>query len=103
MIVKFVSLNMWHGGVLLDEILQFLNEQNADVVLLQEVYNGSDPSLPQQYRSLQVLNECLGYGFHDFVADYLDLDRTNGKAQRGNAILSRLPIVKKEAIFFDNP
>lgn len=96
MLVKFVPLNMWHGGLLLDRLLQFLEEQNADVVMLQEVYNGADTDLPPQYRSLQVLNERLQYLYYDFVADYLELDRTGGRAQRGNAILSRLPIAKAQ-------
>ena len=99
--IKVVSLNLWLGGILFDEAINFLKQQDADVVLLQEAYNGEDPSLDRQYRSMQMLGEALEYEYSDFVPDYRDLDRTDGKAQRGNAILSKFPITARDAVFFD--
>jgi endonuclease/exonuclease/phosphatase family metal-dependent hydrolase len=101
--MKVVSLNLWHGGVLFDDIIRFLSEQNADIVLLQEAYNGTDPTLDRQYRSIQELQKVLAYQYDDFAADYRDFDRTEGKAQRGNAVLSRFPILDRSTIFFNNP
>ena len=101
--IKFVTLNLWLGGILFDDAITFLKAQDADIVVLQEVYNGTDATLDKQYRSMQVLEEELGYAYNDFVADFKDLDRTDGKAQRGNAILSKFPIVQRDAIFFDQP
>jgi endonuclease/exonuclease/phosphatase family metal-dependent hydrolase len=101
--MKIVSLNLWFGGVLFDKIIPFLSEQDADIVLLQEAYNGADPSLPDQYRSMEVLQSHLSYAYNDFVAEYLDFDRADGKAQRGNAILSKFPIIERSALFFDKP
>jgi endonuclease/exonuclease/phosphatase family metal-dependent hydrolase len=101
--IKFVTLNMWLGGILFDNIIAFLKDQDADIVVLQEVFNGEDKSLAAQYRSMQVLKEQLGYPYDDFVADYRDFDYTDGKAQRGNAILSKFLITSGDAVFFDEP
>jgi endonuclease/exonuclease/phosphatase family metal-dependent hydrolase len=103
MTIKIVSLNLWWGGKLFDGILSFLKEQDADIVVMQEVNNGEDPSLDRQFRSLQVLQEHLSYPYVNFVADYRDFDHTGGKCQRGNAILSKFPITKQDAVFFGNP
>jgi|GEM_PF-332752 len=99
MIIKVISLNMWHGGALFDGILQFLAEENADIVLLQEVFNGEDRTLPAQRRSMQVLREKLGYPYDDFAAAFRDFDHTNGKAERGDAILSKFPVIKRNNVF----
>jgi endonuclease/exonuclease/phosphatase family metal-dependent hydrolase len=103
MTIKIVSLNLWLGGILFDGVVEFLKSQDADVVVLQEVYNGEDPSLDRQFRSMQILQEQLGYAASDFVADFRDIERAEGKAQRGNAILSKFPITQRDAVFFDKP
>jgi endonuclease/exonuclease/phosphatase family metal-dependent hydrolase len=103
MILKVVTLNLWLGGELFDNILDFLEQQDADIVLLQEVYNGEDPTLDRKYRSMNVLKARLHYSYEDFVADYRDFDETDGKSQRGNAILSKFPITARRALFFDRP
>jgi endonuclease/exonuclease/phosphatase family metal-dependent hydrolase len=101
--IKFVTLNMWLGGMMFDNINAFLREQDADIVVLQEVFNGQDASLDRQYRSMQVLKENVNYPYENFVADYRDFDYTAGMAQRGNAILSKFPIVSSDFLFFDTP
>ncbi|HEY8999570.1 MAG TPA: endonuclease/exonuclease/phosphatase family protein [Candidatus Saccharimonadales bacterium] len=98
--LKLVTLNLWFGGTMFDEIVAFLKVQDADVVVLQEAYNGEDVSLKPQYRSMQELRKRLGYPYDNFVADYLDFDDAEGKAQRGNAILSKFPITASDAVFF---
>jgi endonuclease/exonuclease/phosphatase family metal-dependent hydrolase len=99
--VKFLTLNLWHGGKLMDAILDFLEEQAADILVMQEVNNGSDPSLEPRYRSVEVLQERLHFPYADFVPDFLDLDISNTRVQRGNLILSKFPIKKTDAIYFD--
>jgi len=103
MTIKFVTLNLWLGGKLFDDILQFLKQQDADIVVLQEAYNGEDSALERRFRSMQVLQQELDYPYQDFVADYRDFDHTDGKAQRGNAILSKFPIIARDALFFAEP
>lgn len=97
--LKIISLNLWLGGILLDSVIQFLREQDADIVLLQEVFNGTDPTLEQRFRSMQVLKEALGYPYEDFAAAYRDFDLTNGLMQRGDAVLSKFPIKERHATF----
>jgi endonuclease/exonuclease/phosphatase family metal-dependent hydrolase len=98
--IKVACLNLWLGGILMDEVIEFLRQQNADIVLLQEVYNGTDKTLDRQFRSMEVLHDALGYKYGDFVPDFLELDRVPKNAQRGNAILSRFPITARDAQYF---
>lgn len=100
--IKFVCLNLWDGGRLLPDILTFLKEQDADIVALQEVYNGTDPSFPAQYRSLEVLRKALGYPHDDFAPAVLDKVSV-GKVDGGNAVLSKLPIAAHDVVFFNEP
>jgi len=97
--LKIISLNLWLGGLLFEEALQFLQEQDADIVLLQEVFNGTDPTLEPRFRSMQVLKERLGYPEQDFAAAYRDFDLTDGLMQRGDAILSKFPIKERNRSF----
>jgi len=90
-----------HGGELFEGIVEFLKEQNADVVLTQETYSCEDPTIDRQYRSMQVMPELLGYEYIHFSAAYRDFDRTGGKGQRGNGIFSKYPLMPKETVFFD--
>lgn len=103
MAIKFVSLNMWDGGVLMEELLHFLKQEDADIIALQEVYNGTAPHLPARHRSLQTLLAHLPHTHHRFVADYLEKDSRGARYQRGNAILSKFPITKDGAVFYDKP
>ena len=40
--IKVLTLNVWHGGRLWDEMIEFLVKEDADLLLLQEVYNDTD-------------------------------------------------------------
>lgn len=93
--IKVISLNMWWGGHLFSQILEFLKRENADIVMLQEVYNASDSSLKPAYRSMQVLAEELDYEHAAFVKAYTEAAEA-GKLPHGNAVLSRFPITHNE-------
>ncbi|HKR82118.1 MAG TPA: endonuclease/exonuclease/phosphatase family protein [Candidatus Saccharimonadales bacterium] len=98
--LKVVTLNLWLGGLLLEDVIKFLQRQDADIVLLQEVFNGTDATLAPRFRSMQVLQQRLPqYVAQDFAAAYRDFDHTNGKAQRGGAILSKFPIIERNVAF----
>lgn len=87
----------------MEELLHFLEFQAADIILLQEVYDGTDQRLPRRYRSLETFLNQLSYPHHTFVADYLETHHSGALARRGNAILSKFPIRKSDALFFDKP
>lgn len=101
MTFKFISLNLWFGGILLDDIVDFLKEQNADIVVLQEVFESEDKKLPPHYRSIESLQAALHYPYSDFAPAVYDKFPWGG-VLNGNAVLSRFPITNRNVIFFDH-
>jgi len=99
--LKFITLNLWLGGILQKDILEFLKKEKADVVVLQEVYSSPDTKIPPHNRSLEFLSE-LGYPYQDFAPALVD-DYPWGKITEGNAVLSRFPIKESNVTFFDKP
>jgi endonuclease/exonuclease/phosphatase family metal-dependent hydrolase len=100
--LKILSLNIWDGGKLLDGAIDFILESNADIVFLQEVYDGKDIDLEPRFRSLEVLKSQLGYTNYDYAAEFID-NRSEGAIPQGNAIFSKFPISYREVTFFDRP
>jgi len=92
--LKIVCLNLWWGGNLFPEIIKFLRQEDADVVMLQEVHDSHDPGLKDRLRSMDVLKEKLGYPYQDF-AEAHKLNLPEGKTPSGNAILSKYEITKR--------
>jgi endonuclease/exonuclease/phosphatase family metal-dependent hydrolase len=99
---KFVCLNLWFGGILFDDVLAFLKQQDADVVALQEVFQSDDKKLPAHYRSLESLNQQLHYPHQRFAPAVLDAYPW-GNILNGNAVLSRFPIKEQNVTFFGEP
>lgn len=86
----------------MDEILAFLRRENADLVLMQEVYDGHDEAWERKFRSMDVLRKELGYPYEHFAPAFLE--RTEfGKMEQGNAILSKLPILESQVYAYDQP
>ena len=100
--IKIICLNLWEGGKLFDGIIDFLVKEDADVLMLQEVYDGKDSKLSENYRSISVLNDKLGYEFYDFAPAMLEIV-PEGKILGGNAVFSKFPLTTHEPIFFDRP
>lgn len=100
--VKFLNLNICHGGLLFDKVIEFISLEKADIINLQEVYNGIDEKLAPNFRSLQIINKKFPeYEF--YFSPELLLKRPEGKINIGNSIFSKFSIVKKQTIFFDIP
>lgn len=89
--LKFICLNLWWGGNLFPDIIEFLREEDADIVVLQEVHDGRDPGLKDRLRSMQTLKRELGYPYQDF-AEALVLKLPEGRVPSGNAVLSKYRI-----------
>jgi len=100
--IKFISLNLWQGGNLFNDILSFLDKEDADILVLQEVYDGKDLSLADKYRSVDVIQQRFNFPALDFAPAFLD-NRSEGNIVQGNAIFSRLPIISSEVTFFNEP
>lgn len=101
MILKLVTLNIYKGE-LLDDICAFLEQEKPDVVTMQEVFNSSDPSLAPYFRSFEELKKRLGFPAADHEAIVNEI-LPEGRIPWGNAILSRFPIVSRDAVFFNGP
>lgn len=99
--IKHITLNIWQGN-LLDTILSFLKKENADIVHLQEVYNGEDETLPKKFRAMDILRRELGFEYSVFHPSFIDT-RTIGDIEQGNAIFSKYKIISSKNIFFDVP
>lgn len=102
--LKILSLNVEHGGVLMQPLVNFIRETDADILLLQEVHSSSDRSLEPRLRTMQYFAEKLDYTFASFAPQYRDFDNTSsGTSYSGNAILSRMPILETKAHYYHLP
>lgn len=100
--IKVISLNLWWGGHLFPAIIDFLKTEDADIVALQEVYDGKDPKLAENYRSIEVLRARLSYPYYDFAEAYQE-SLPSGKIPHGNAVLSKLPITERALSYLAEP
>lgn len=98
--ITFLNLNIWLGGKLFDQVFTFLKKENADIIHLQEVNNGSDTRWERQFRTLEFLKREFPSYYCVFAPHVLDR-RPFGKVEQGNAIFSRFPIHADEVIFYD--
>lgn len=98
--LKVICLNVWIGGILFDELVAFLKQEDADILLLQEVYNGDSTFQKIQYRTFTELQRALGYEYSHFAPAFLE-DAEGKEVVQGNAILSKLLIAHVNTIFYD--
>ncbi len=100
--LKYLSLNIWQGGNFFDEIVALVRREDPDVIALQEVYDGKNPSYERKYRSMEELRRMLGYPHDDFAAAYLD-NKDFGSMEQGNAVFSKFPLSDRRVVFYDCP
>jgi endonuclease/exonuclease/phosphatase family metal-dependent hydrolase len=100
--IKFVSLNLWRGGLLLDKLLSYLEQEQPDILITQEVFNSSDHTAPQRFRSIEAIQDRLHFAAYEFAPALID-NEDGHQFPSGNAIFSRFPITKHTTIPFDIP
>ncbi len=83
-------------------MVDFLRLEAADILMLQEVYDGSRPSLERRFRSLITLRQELDYPYYRMAPTDTD-NLPEGKIVMGNAILTNFPITASNVTFFDEP
>ncbi len=100
--IKFLTINIWFGGKVWDNLVNFIQEQKPDILALQEVYNGQDNNLEKRFRTMDEFEELFGQflPFNAFGATLLD---TSANVTWGNAVFSKYPITNYQTIFFDLP
>lgn len=102
--LKAASINIEHGGVLMDDLLTFIRSEDPDILCMQEVHTGSRKLLEPRLKTLQHFVNELDYPFQFFTPIYRDYDNTvDGSSYSGMAILSKVPITNAKSIYFDLP
>ena len=79
------------------KMLDYIRNQNADIVCLQEFFESKDPHLYE--RTLSVMQE-MGYPHYYFTNDY---SRYKNLYESGSAIFSKYPIVSNDKIRYRKP
>ncbi|MCL4374596.1 endonuclease/exonuclease/phosphatase family protein [Patescibacteria group bacterium] len=102
MSIKFITLNLWRGGLLFDGIIKFIKKENPDILALQEVNNGNDHHRKKNEQTLTIFQRQFDY-YHCFFSPAFSDQRKNGAIPNGNAVFSRYPIVSGQTIFYDVP
>ncbi len=100
--LKFLTLNLFEGGVFWNNMLDFLIKENPDIFCLQEAYNSYDENLAPNLRSAELLAKQFNTYYFRF-APLLRHIRPEGKIEFGNLVFSRFPIISHQEIFFDIP
>ena len=99
--LKLITLNTNHGGRPIEKVIDFLQKENAEIVCLQEVYNGVDNQLEDNFRSLSILKEKLFYPYYSFFPTHAVIIE-NKKVPSGNLILAKFPIIDSSFTFFNS-
>lgn len=100
--IKFLTLNTWHGGMLMQPMLDFLAQQNADIMVFQEV-NKTDNPTKTNYDTNNLLHKNFpSYSLAFDAALKINYHEEGVIAEHGNTALSRFPITKHELVYFDN-
>lgn len=100
--LRFIGINVWLGGLLMDNIIEFLQHHKPDVVAMQEVYESDHPLLGRRFKTIEVLKEATGLEYHHY-APAMNQHHDLCGVPSGNAILSRYPIVSSNVEFYDIP
>lgn len=100
--IKFLTLNLFEGGLLFDNIVDFLQKQKADIMVFQEAHNSFNEKLANNLRSIQLLAGKFSSYYFRFAPMWVD-NRAEGKIEFGNAVFSRFPIISENTVFFDIP
>jgi endonuclease/exonuclease/phosphatase family metal-dependent hydrolase len=96
--IKVISLNIW-AGELLPAAIDFLKQQQADVVLLQEVTDSPDKTMAEKHRVREILRRELDYEHQEFVHAFT-YKGSDGLVPQGASILSKYPLSNPGALFF---
>lgn len=94
MVLKVICLNLWWGGNLFPAIIDFLKQEDADIVAMQEVHDAHDEKLIDRFRSMDVLRQQLKYPYEDFAESHI-LKTPEGRMPSGNGVLSKFEITKR--------
>jgi len=99
MSIKIISINI-QGGQLLENFLKFIEIENPDVILMQEVFT-SDNSNDPKYDILNTLR-MFGFAYAHHAVTY-DTKRNSSVVKAGNAVVSKYPFNNPKVYFYEIP
>lgn len=100
--LKLLQLNTWHGAIVFEPTIQFLKDQNADILHLQEVYTNVEsrafPDYPN-YSLYEYIQNNFDYPYSAFSKTF-DVALSDGSTLPiGNATFSRYPIEESKTVY----
>lgn len=100
--LKFLTINILFGGMIWDNLVEFIRSEKPDIMAIQEVYNGQDMKLEKRYRTMNEFENLFGsfLPYNAFGATLLD---RGVSTTWGNAVFSRFPITNYRTVLFDLP
>jgi endonuclease/exonuclease/phosphatase family metal-dependent hydrolase len=100
--LKFICLNLWSEGNILDNAIAYINKEKPGILAAQEAWHSPDKNMDGNYRAFQTIKENCGFAYASFAEAFID---NNGghRFPSGNAIYSRWPLTEHEPIFYDMP
>lgn len=100
--MKLICLNVWNGGILWENMLNFLRTENADILLLQEVHHTKDVPQEPFDRTIESLQKHLDLPYSVFAPAFLNVHQGK-KVEKGNAVMSKFPLEQTNVLFYDEP
>ena len=101
--IKFVCLNLWFGGKLWENVVDFIRKENPDILALQEVVKSSDSRAPINYNTLNELEKIFHYPCSHNAPTFVSTRPDMPTAEFSNAVLSKFPIINSKTTFYDVP
>lgn len=98
--LKFITLNIEHGGKLLNEAIEFIKKEQPDLLFLQEAQNTDIETDKQHYKTISEILSASNFPHHIF-APYVEFEFDGTNVLHGNAIFSRYPLTKGEITYFN--
>ena len=104
--IKLISLNLAIKKDNTEKVINFLLEQNADIVCLQEVCDHKEESVGEVFRVKQKIDDALGSKYPHrhfaplFMTKSFSVFDFGGYIEQGNYILSKFPILHSSNDFF---
>lgn len=97
--IKFLTLNIWHGGLLWDNLIKFIRKEDPDIAFFQEIYGSEDEKLEKRFRTVNLFQkEFPQLKYSVFGPTVID---STTKAPEGKAIFSKLPLDGNKVYIFN--
>lgn len=101
--IKFLTINIWFGGKIWDNLIEFIHQESPDILFLQEVYDGHDNSMEKRFRTMNEFKREFGDFLPHSAFGATVIDTGHSNIPWGQGIFSKYPLKNARTIFFDLP